>query len=166
MCFLVLRAYLLKAAHNAAAQKTNRHKVLQYSSFCREIKISRNRLTLQEIELQSYKSALNQEFENNWLVYFRPKFSVIAVSTMSSVYKPTHVAIVHSASKIKEQTKRQVYYGGELAVGVLSLQRLDYNSAELLSKLYNQLRDSLENKLGKLKAFKRNTATVVVNKLP
>ncbi len=107
--------------------------VYQYSCFPRTLNPEKyRRLTLQEIELLSYKKTEHDDTEPSWNVYFRPKIHEYAVSTAHSIYKPATSHLKNVSTKIVDNSKNQVHLGGEILVNVMVLQK---NSLQTMAAL-------------------------------
>ena len=98
--------------------------VYQYSRFSRTLNPEKYcRLTMQEIELLSYKKTECDDTEPSWNVYFRPKIHEYAFSTAYSVYKPATSYLKNVSTKIVDDSKNHVHHGGEILANVIVLQK-------------------------------------------
>ena len=102
----------------------NQPPVYQYSRFSRTLNAEKYcRLTLQEIELLSYKKTECDDPEPSWNVYFRPKIHEYAFITAYSVYKPATSYLKNASTKIVDVSKNHVHHGGEILANVMVLQK-------------------------------------------
>lgn len=132
-------------------RKTNKCKVLQYSSFFREKRSIQNRLTLQEIELLSHRYINEEVNQPAWSVQFKPKIREVLASSVSTSLSTAKSITAVTTSTIKESTRNTVERSSEKIVDVLTMPKSGAQlMIELASSSTNNLRRVIENAMDTL----------------